>query len=86
MDAKTLIIILAIGNIPIYFLLGKVLFTDKEGFFEAIKFWFKPDILSWFNGEYWDDRTAEFKLGMLLLGSVMVVVGEYQFITRFFLS
>lgn len=43
-------------------LLFKPLFGTAEGFWECVKFWLRPDILSAFRGEFWDDWWAEMKL------------------------
>lgn len=50
----------------------KVLFGDKEEFFECIKFWLIPDILSMARGQYWEDHWAELKL-IIWLGSGFAV-------------
>ncbi len=54
-------IILGAVNIPVAVGLGKLIFDSLEDFFECVKFWFKPDILSWIDGEYWKDTWAEFR-------------------------
>ena len=86
MSQVTWYVALGVLNIPLYVFVGRLLFADWDGFFEAVKFWFKPDMWSWFDGEYWEDWVAELKLGVLLAVSAGAVVGVYWLIDRFFLS
>lgn len=39
-----------------------ILFEDKEEFYDCVKFWLKPDVISLFRGESLEDMWAEFKL------------------------
>ena len=78
MENDTMVIItLGLANIPIYIFLGKVFFGGWEGFFEALFFWFKPDLFSAFHGEFWDDWWAEFKLAIFIVACVALVWGEF---------
>lgn len=72
-----LAILLAVLNIPLYWILYRTLFTDLDELVDAIKFWITPEIFSAFRGEYWDDIWAEFKLLLLVLGCVAFVILEY---------
>lgn len=72
-----LAILLAVISIPLYWLLYRFLFEDVDELADAIKFWITPEIFSAFRGEYLDDIWAELKLGILVFGSVGVVVFEY---------
>ena len=85
---KEIIIIGALGvvNIPIYLLIGKVLFEDWQGFFDALRFLLTPEIFSMFNGEYWDDVWAELKLGVFVAGCAGCVFTEFVLIQKLFLS
>jgi len=71
--------ILAVVNIPVYLGLGFLFFDDFDGFFECIKFWFTPDWISLFRGEYFDDRWAEMKLFWFAGICLFVLYGEYRF-------
>jgi len=86
MSQITWYVILGILNVPLYIFLGRLLFTHWDNFFDAVKFWFKPDMWSWVAGEYWEDCVAEFKLGILFAISAGAVMGEYWLIGKFFLS
>lgn len=52
-------------------------FCDSDEFYRCIKFWLKPDIFSMFNGEYFEDSWAEFKLGAW--GAVGIGTGAVVF-------
>ncbi len=82
----TLLIILIVVNIPLYLGVGKVIFGGWEEFLEALKFWIKPDWLSWFQGEGWEDWVAEMKLAILVILCGVAVWGEYALITKLFLT
>ncbi len=81
-----LLAVLGVLNVPVYILIGKVLFEDWSGFWESIKFWLTPDIISWFRGEHWEDAWAEVKLWYFVVLCVVVVVVEYLLIYKVFLS
>ncbi len=51
-------------------ILFKPLFGNAEGFLECVKFWLKPDIFSFFSGEYHKDRISEMKLGLWLIAGI----------------
>ncbi len=62
MRDTNLYLVLGVVNIPVYWFIGKFLFTDGESFWEAIGYWFKPDLWSWINGDGLEDMMAEMKL------------------------
>lgn len=53
----------------------KIMFSDRDDFIECVKFWFTPDIVSMFRGDYWNDHWAELKLLIWLGASVAVAYG-----------
>src|SRR5437762_14327389 len=69
----TLVLILVFANIAVYVLIGWMIFGTWGNFFEAVRFWFTPDIISLFRGEYWEDRWESMKLGFWLLGCAAAV-------------
>lgn len=77
-------VILVIANIPVYLLMGRGFFKDWWEFFEAIEYWFTPDIVSGMRGEWHDDRAATLKLLVWLALCIGAVVVEGVFINRFF--
>jgi len=71
--------LLAVANIPLYVVLGRVIFGDWAGFVDTLKFWLLPDIVSMFRGEYWDDNRAEFKLWIFVVICFGMVKAEEHF-------
>lgn len=71
------LISIAAGLLTLW-VLFQVLFGNKEELIKCIKFWFTPDIVSMFRGQYWDDHWAEFKLLIWLGVSVAVGLGVYN--------
>jgi hypothetical protein len=81
-----LLVVLGVLNVPLYVLIGRVLFEDWSGFWESIKFWLTPNFISFFRGEYWDDVWSELKLWYFVVLCVIAVVVEYLSINKYFLS
>ncbi len=84
MNTGTLYVILGVANIPVYIFLGKLFFGDWHGFFECLKFWFTPDILSAFRGDFWEDWWSEFKLFVFVGLCVILVHAEATGIRQIF--
>lgn len=78
-------LILIVANIPVYIVLALVWFRDKDGFLEGIKYLATPDVISWFRGEYEDDRWARFKFLLWFVSCVACVYFEADFI-RYMMS
>lgn len=78
-------IILAVANLPTYFLLGWVVFREWDEFLECLRFWVTPDIISMFQGEYWDDRWAEMKLFFWAALCALSVYLEYTLVIKKFI-
>jgi len=76
-------IILVILNIPLYIAFGWVFFGTWDGFWEGIKFWGTPNIISAFRGEYWEDRWAEIKLFLWGAFCVGFVLAEAYILSKF---
>jgi len=53
----------------------KLIFREPGDFREAIRYWFTPDIVSMFRGEWSRDYWNEFKLGMWFLSGVISFYG-----------
>ena len=56
----------------------RVLFGSKEELVECLKFWFTPDVVSMFRGQFWDDHWAEFKLFIWLGSASAIAYGVYH--------
>jgi hypothetical protein len=81
-----LLAVLGVLNVPVYILIGWVLFGAWSEFWESIKFWLTPDIISWFRGERWEDAWAETRLLLFVVLCVIAVVVEYLSINKYFFS
>jgi|GEM_PF-266854 hypothetical protein len=58
-------------------LLFKPFFGDWSGFWDCVKFWMKPDWISWWQGEGVEDWWAEMKLGVWILLAGVCGVASY---------
>lgn len=76
---KALAILLVITNIPLFGALASILF-GKDGFLEAIRYLFIPDILSAFRGEFWEDQWAEIMFGLWVALCAILVWSEYNLV------
>lgn len=79
MDA-VLILVLLLVNIPLYKIIGKMIFKDEGEFWEAINYNFIPDLISLFRGRFAKDFFAELKLSFFLLCCGVVIFLEYVLI------
>ncbi len=77
------IVFLIIINIPIFLLIGRIFFSNWEGFFKAIWFWAKPDLMSMFDGSYWEDNWNELLLFLFVFVCGILVYGEYYVIVNY---
>ncbi|MDP6470357.1 MAG: hypothetical protein QGI81_05085 [Pseudomonadales bacterium] len=80
------LIVLGVVNIPVYVLIGKGIFGSWGDFWDAVAFWFTPDLISAFRGEYMDDWWGELKLSFFLIACGVCVYGEYLLIAKYFLG
>jgi hypothetical protein len=78
-SAASHLIFLTVVNTPVYFLLGRLFFDDWADFLECVRFWFTPDWISLFRGEWGEDRWDTFKLAIFLLLCALTVFSEYRF-------
>jgi len=76
-------VVLGISNIPVYIFLAYVFFKDWDDFKEAVVFWFTPDIISVFRGEFIDDMWGEMKLGFWITCCTACVYGESFLLDKF---
>jgi hypothetical protein len=71
-----------IAGIVTLALLFKPIFGDASGFRECVRFWFTPDILSLFRGEWDRDWWAEMKLGFWLICGVATGIAVYTGVSK----
>ncbi len=67
--------VLCVCTIPLSFGLAWVIFDDLDGFVECVKYWIKPDILSWIQGEHAEDWWSEMKLFIWIALSAGILFG-----------
>jgi len=75
------IIVLTLLNVPLYLWLGRAVFGGWQGFFDCIVFWFKPDLWSFLQGEWYEDFVAELKLGVFFALCAGLVAAEFLLLT-----
>jgi len=83
MDSVTRYLLLSILNVPLFIFIGRFFFHSKEDFWEAVKFSFMPNFISFFFGEYRRDVWTSFKLGVFIVVCGILVYGESNIIQYF---
>lgn len=82
---KKLIIILAVANIPIYWILLEILFGGVRGLKEMLFFIAKPDMFSAMDGQRVNDNFSTAKFIAFIFVCAIVVWSEYVLIQRHFM-
>ena len=67
-------------------LLFRPFFGDLSGFGECIRYWLRPDIFSFFRGEWDEDRWAELKLFVWVALSAITGFAAYYKLPKLFPS
>jgi hypothetical protein len=80
----TLLLILVFANIPVYFVFGWLIFGTWGDFFESLRFWITPEVITLFQGEYWDKQWHSMKLVFWLIGCASAVGAEWYLFTQVF--
>ena len=78
-----MLIVIAVLNIPLYFLLGKSFFGGWQGLFESIVAIITPDVRSALSGNYQEHRVGRFTFFMFLIVCVAAVASEYHVVAKF---
>ena len=73
-------------NIPVYYGVYRVLFRDSDEFWDAVFYWFKPDMWSFIDGEFMEDFWAELKLAVFTGICGACVYGELQLLAPIWMS
>ncbi|WP_395377417.1 hypothetical protein [Marinicella sp. W31] len=55
-------------------------FDDQEDLMESVRFWFTPDIISIFRGEFWRDELSSFKLIIWLMIGIGIGFATHRFL------
>lgn len=77
------LIVLIVLNLPLFGLIAG-LFFRREGLLGALRYWFVPDLISLFRGEYIDDQWAEAKLLLYAIVCGLTVWSELGFLEAHF--
>ena len=72
------IAVIIVLNIPLYYGLYRLIFQDFDEFSTALWFWLKPDTWSFFDGTFFEDFWAEFKLAIFFGVSFLAVYIEWS--------
>ena len=71
------VILAILGGSAVSYMLYKLLFDTLDEFMDCVRFWFTPDIISLFRGQYYEDAWAEMKLILWLAISIGSGYGIY---------
>jgi len=78
------IIILAVANIPVYILLGKIYFGSWSKFLDCVKYWLTNDTSSYLRGQQSEDVMSTFNLYLFVGGCAALIAGEYYLTGKFY--
>ncbi len=81
----TLIIVLAVVNLPVYYLFYKLVFKDLSDFGQSVKYCLMPNLFSLFRGEYFKDQWATLKMVFFVVMCVGAVAAEAWLLAGWFL-
>jgi len=70
--------LIIINFFTVYKFIFNVIFSNREDFYDSVRYSFTPNIISLFRGEYWKDRVGEFKLGIFIFLCIAVTGLEYM--------
>jgi hypothetical protein len=70
-------LLLVLVNIPVYLGLGRLIFTDWDGFIEALRLWTSADWWLTLEKQWRLDRWSTAKLPVFVLACVALVVLEH---------
>jgi len=73
--------LIIINIFTMYRFIFGIIFSNREGFYESVRYSLIPDIISLFRGEYWKDWINEFKLGIFIFLCVMATLIEYWIVS-----
>ncbi len=79
-----LIAILIVVNIPVFLVIGWLIFDTGDGFLEALKSYLTPDIIHTINGEQGEGVFAALKVVGFVSACGGLVYGEYLLALRWF--
>ena len=77
-EAIIVVALIIINFFTVYKFIFNVIFSNREDFYDSVRYSFTPNIISLFRGEYWKDRVGEFKLGIFIFLCIAVTGLEYM--------
>jgi len=75
-----LAVVLAVLNVPVYWVLGRFFFPTGADLYDTVRLLFTPRIWDLLRGEAFDDQWAHFQVGAWLLLCILTVASEHFFI------
>lgn len=79
-----LAVVLAVLNVPVYWMLGRLFFPSGADVYDTVRLLLTPRILDLLRGEAFDDQWAHFQVGAWLLLCIVSVASEHYFIRHHF--
>lgn len=79
-----LAVVLAILNLPVYWVLGRFFFPTGVDLFDTVRLLLTPRLLDLLRGEAFEDQWAHFQFGAWLVLCILTVASEHFFIRHHF--
>ncbi|TDF99438.1 hypothetical protein E1757_06190 [Paenibacillus piri] len=79
-----IIVILFVINFPVYRFIFRLFFSDADDFDESVRYSFTPNFISFFRGEYLQDKLGTMRLKFFVFICVVVIVVEFMLINQLF--
>jgi len=71
------VILGVLACVGVWAALFRLIFDDRDGFFECVMYCFKPDLWSWINGEGLEDFLCTLKLNFWLWIGLVAGAGTF---------
>lgn len=75
-----LAVVLAVLNVPVYWLLGRFFFPTGADLYDTVRLLLTPRIWDLLRGEAFDDQWAHFQVGAWLVLCIVTVASEHFFV------
>ena len=76
-DKLVIVGVFLLANIPVYWLVGSLFWDSLGDFFESLRFYVTPEMISAIRGEWHEDIWSELKLIFFIAICAIMVIGEY---------
>jgi hypothetical protein len=84
MGSWVLAVVLAVLNVPLYWVLGRFFFPTGADIYDTVRLLLTPRIWDLLRGEAFEDQWAHFQVGAWLALCVVTVASEHFFIRHHF--